>query len=60
MDEIKKALKIAISALEIASDWNFDELQVNPPEEWGIDKGDGWCSTYELTNKLKEILNSKG
>lgn len=58
--KLKEALKIAADALSIASDWNVNQVQVNPPKEWNLDGGDedpedGWCSTYELANKLRQL-----
>ncbi len=58
--EVKKALEIAASALDIAADWNLPDVQVNPPKEWGLDaytedKDDGWCSTRELAEKLRKL-----
>ena len=58
--ELKEALKVAALALEIASDWNVPTVQANPPKKWelpggGEDKADGWCSTYSLAQKLKEL-----
>lgn len=63
MDEIKKALLVAADALDIASDWNVDNVQVSPPKEWnlsanGEDTADGWCSTRALAAKLREIANA--
>ena len=62
IEEMKKALEIAADALSIASDWDLPAVQVSPPKEWGLDgggedSGDGWCSTYELSEKLREIAN---
>lgn len=58
--ELKQALKLAALALEIAHDWNLPEVQVFPPSEWGLeadqeDAADGWCSTYALAEKLREL-----
>lgn len=58
--EVKKALEIAASALDIAADWNLTDVQVNPPVEWGLnayteDEDEGWCSTRELAGKLKKL-----
>ena len=59
-DEIRAALICAAKAIEIASDWNLPAVQVGPPKEWELDGGgedtaDGWCSTYSLARKLKEL-----
>ncbi len=59
-DQLKEALKVAALALEIASDWNVTTVQANPPEDWkldgrGEDPADGWCGTYELAIKLREL-----
>jgi hypothetical protein len=58
--EVKQALEIAANALDIVADWNIDNVQVNPPVEWkldawGEDTADGWCSTRELAQKLREL-----
>lgn len=55
-----RALRIGAVALEIADDWNLPDVQVSPPSEWKLDAreknaADGWCSTYELAQKFKEI-----
>lgn len=34
--EVKKALEIAASALNICADWNLPDVQVDPPKEWGL------------------------
>lgn len=57
---LKDALKIAANALEIASDWDLPAVQVSPPPEWNLEGGgedpsDGWCGTYALAIKLREI-----
>jgi hypothetical protein len=59
-DEIRKALLVAADALEIASDWNVVDVQVNPPFQWGLiayeeSTADGWCSVMELARKLREL-----
>jgi hypothetical protein len=58
--EVLQALRLAADALEIAADWNLDNVQINPPSEWelgamGEDPADGWCSTNQLARKLREI-----
>ena len=60
MNEIQKALEIAAEALDIAADWNLYDVQVFPPEGWGLetcgeDAGEGWCSTRALAKKIREI-----
>lgn len=61
--ELQDALTFAAAALDIAADWNVENVQVGPPAEWGLeaygeDPVDGWCSTWELAQKLKEIARS--
>lgn len=58
--QLKAALMVAANALNIASNWNVNQVQVNPPKEWGLDGGDedpedGWCSTRDLARKLKQL-----
>ncbi len=58
--EVKKALEITASVLDIAADWNLIDVQVDPPKEWGLDaymedKDEGWCSTRELAAKLRKL-----
>lgn len=58
--ELKKALVIASKALSIAADWNVSDVQVHPPKEWDLEAynenpEDGWCSTRELSRKLKML-----
>lgn len=60
--KLKQALQVAADALDIASDWNVDQVQVNPPKEWELDGGDedaedGWCSTRDLARKLRQLSN---
>ncbi|MCP4990871.1 MAG: hypothetical protein GY928_33970 [Colwellia sp.] len=60
LKDVQKALEVGAKALIIASDWNIPEVQVNPPKRWGLDsisedKEDGWCGTYDLSKKLKEL-----
>lgn len=62
INQLKQALKIAADALDIASDWNVGQVQVNPPKEWELDGGDedpedGWCSTRDLARKLRQLSN---
>ena len=59
-NEMKQGLLLAAKALEIASDWNLPAVQVEPPKEWALDGGgedpaDGWCGTYDLAKKLREL-----
>ena len=59
-DEVKRlreALGVAARGLEIASDWNCNEVQCDPPKGWGLeaieeDPGTGWCSTSQLASYL--------
>lgn len=58
--EVKKALEIAASVLDVAADCNFTDVQVKPPAEWNLnayieESSEGWCSTRELAGKLKEL-----
>ncbi len=58
--EVKRALEIAASALNICADWDTEDVQVNPPKEWGLEAyteevSEGWCSTRELAEKLKKL-----
>ena len=58
--ELKQALNLAADALDIASDWNLDNVQITPPPKWnlpasGEDPADGWCSTRALAQKLREL-----
>ena len=59
-NEMKQGLLLAAQALEIASDWNLPTVQANPPKEWALDGGgedseNGWCGTYDLAQKLREL-----
>jgi len=61
-DDTIKALRLAASALEIADDWGLPSVQVFPPKEWGLqccdeDTEDGWCSTMELSKKLRQMAD---
>ena len=56
----KVALRVAADALEIASDWNVNNVQCNPPKEWclpayGEDPSEGWCSTTSLAEFLRNL-----
>lgn len=58
--ELRRALRIAAAALEIASDWNVVDVQVNPPQEWKLkayeeSAQNGFCSVLELARKCREI-----
>ena len=58
--KLKEALRVAADALVIASDWDLPSVQVNPPSEWqlegaGEDPAEGWCGTYALAKKLREL-----
>ena len=59
-EEIKQGLLLAAKALEIADDWNLPTVQIYPPKEWNLGGGGedplaGWCGTYELAKKLREL-----
>lgn len=58
--DLKEALILAAKALNIASEWHVENVQVNPPEEWclpanGEDPKEGWCGTHALAKKLNQI-----
>lgn len=58
--KLKEALRVAADALVIASDWDIPSMQVSPPSEWmlevaGEDQAEGWCGTYALAKKLREL-----
>jgi len=62
--DITKALRIAAVALDIADDWCLPSVQVFPPKEWGLrcyneDAEDGWCSTMELSKKLRQMADDR-
>lgn len=59
-EEYKRALLVAADALDIASDWNVDNVQCYPPQEWGLpaygeEPEDGWCSTRALAELLRNL-----
>lgn len=61
-EDTAKALRIAAIALEIADDWGLPSVQAFPPKEWGLqchdeDAKDGWCSTIELSKKLRQMAD---
>ncbi len=61
-EDTAKALRIAAIALEIADDWGLPSVQAFPPKEWGLrchdeDAEDGWCSTMDLSNKLRQMAD---
>ena len=63
--EYKQALAIAADALDIAADWDVDNVQCNPPKEWrlpayGEDPEDGWCSTSALAELLRNLVALHG
>lgn len=63
--DVYDALIKAAEALEIASDWNVKNVQVFPPERWaleawGEEAQDGWCATFALARKLREIAEEIG
>lgn len=58
--EYKRALMVAADALDIAADWNVENVQVDPPKDWhlpayGEDPDDGWCSTRALAQMLRNL-----
>jgi hypothetical protein len=58
--EAREALRVAAMALDIAVDWDLENVQVDPPRAWnleahGEDVSDGWCATTELARKLREL-----
>ena len=60
VEKLRVALSVASRALDIAADWNVDEVQAHPPKGWnleafGEDPGEGWCSTRLLAKKLNEM-----
>lgn len=62
--ELREALIIAAKAIEIANDWNLPSVQVHPPKKWNLDGGgedasDGWCCTYSLSKKLRELASAE-
>lgn len=65
LTEVKGVLSVAAKALDIASGLGVDEVQVNPPTEWELeayteDPDDGWCSTSDLADKLRSLVESIG
>jgi len=63
LSEIRLALNLAADALNIASDWNMNQVQINPPREWKLPGGEesareGWCTTDSLAAKLRKIAKT--
>jgi hypothetical protein len=63
IEELEEALTIAISALEILSDWHSGDIQVYAPSRWELwasqeDELEGWCSISSLCAALEDILTS--
>ena len=57
-EDLKKALKIAADALEIADDWAMTDIEIDTPKEWSADVSsceDGWISTMALVEKLRSM-----
>lgn len=58
--QLKQALKVAADALSIANNWNVSEMELELPSEWKLDNEgleEGWCSTNELSSKLRQLSN---
>jgi len=60
INDVVTALRVAAEALSIAADHNVDNVQCEPPQEWGLDAfgedtKDGWCGTRPLANKLRQL-----
>ena len=53
LNDCRKALLLAAEALEIASEWGLQDVQANPPPEWGLvaydeNAEDGWVAAAEV------------
>jgi hypothetical protein len=67
IEEMRTALRVAATALAIASDWHVEKVQCHPPERWRLSVSDndseacvaelkeGWCRTSDLARKLREL-----
>lgn len=58
----KEVLRVAADALDIAADWNLDDLQVSPPATWGLADPDepehaaeGWVSARALAQHFRSL-----
>lgn len=61
--EMRRALEVAATALELSMDWGVDSVQAEPPIEWGLgggggDPADGWVGVSELVEKLRRIAHA--
>ena len=62
--ELRAALVLAAKALNIASEWHVENVQINPPAEWcltanGENTQEGWCSTNSLAKKLNQLAEMR-
>jgi len=58
INHLREAVGVAATALDIAADWNVQEVQCNPPwdlEALSENPADGWCSTRALAEKLRNM-----
>lgn len=59
--KLKEALKVAANALNIASDWNVNSLNLEVPKEWNLEhdenEGEGWYRTNDIARKIKQLSN---
>jgi hypothetical protein len=58
LEPYKEALQVASQAIEIASDWHLEDVEVTVPARWGMDTEGlepGWCCTSLLAQKLREF-----
>ena len=58
IEHFREAVGVAADALDIAADWNVEEVQCNPPwelEALSENPEDGWCSTRALAKKLRNM-----
>lgn len=58
-------LQKIVDALRIANDWNLDELNIEPPEEWGLELPEdcngvmeGWCYTTDFANHIESLIEA--
>lgn len=59
-------LQKIVDALRIANDWNLDELNIEPPEEWGLELPEdcngvmeGWCYTTDFANHIESLIEAE-
>lgn len=57
IDKRTQAMLIAADALDIASDWNLDTVEVDVPEDWYDGEEPGWISTRTIAKKLRALAN---